>query len=139
MLKKRVRGEFSESAKKSHMNAQTEGSIKNKNYMGLYRVFCTYIITFSLALLCTAECVSESCHCSWDSFPSVGLPYPGSIWWLFFFILIVMLGCYLLEACSSLMKDWKGDDPEKQNKTKQNKRKQEVERIWEEGANEKKL
>lgn len=53
--------------------------------------------------------LNVSAHaCSWGSFPSVGLPGPALFFLTMFYF--VLFGCYLPEACSSLMRDIKGVD-----------------------------
>ena len=56
-------------------------------YMGLHQALCVSIITLSLVILWTHECVNEwafySCACSWDSFLYVG---SLTLLWLFCFI-----------------------------------------------------
>lgn len=47
-------------------------------------------------------------------FPSVGIPWAESVWWFWFDLIlyVVKFSWYLVEACSSLMRCRKGDDPE---------------------------
>jgi hypothetical protein len=60
---------------------------------GLHQVLCVCIIAFSLVFYGTPDCendrVSDSCACSWDSLPPVGLPCLTSIGWVLLYFLIL--------------------------------------------------
>lgn len=91
---------------KSHMNSHTQSSDHIDN-MGLYEVFCMYIMPSSFVRLLSTLPIDSWFHClSLGSFPSVGLLCPNSVWHVYFTLLFIFCS-YLLEAYSFIMRDKK--------------------------------
>ena len=90
----------------------TETEAANTGAKWLHQLLCVCIIGISLCfrgtLDCDNECDSDYCDYSWDPFLPVGWPWSTSLWeFLLHFIIFcfIMFGCYLIDACSFLMRE----------------------------------
>lgn len=79
----------------------------------------TRFSAFSLCLCGTPGCLNEwdsdSCACSWSSFPSIEILGLALMWWFSFYLItlyFVTFGCFLLDPWSFLRTDRKRVLPE---------------------------